>query len=152
MTDPLDLLQRLRVAVLTRQLPDSVALWLQHGVDDYMTGSGTLDECLGLRTAPGKRNHASTLRLAERDELIRRAARNMDGSAWHQAGVLVQAVSDLETLKASGINLQDHRNRVLIPKSLGGSRLKYLAEMRRCQMDIPRSQAQLYRILSGGRD
>ena len=137
---------------MTRQLPDSVALWLQHGVDDYMTGSGTLDHCLGLKSEPGKRNPPNRARLENRDELIRRAARNMDGSTWQQAGVLVQAVQDLQALKASGVNLKDHRNRVLIPKSLGGSRLKYLEAMHRCQMDIPQSQAQLHRILSGGRD
>jgi len=152
LTDPLDLLQRLRVAVLTRQLPDSVALWLQCAVDDYMTGAGTLDHCLGLKSAPGKQSPPNRARLENRDELIRRAARNMDGSTWQQAGVLVQAVQDLEDLQASAVNWRDPRNRALIPKSLGGSRLKYLAEMHRCQMDIPRSRAQLYRILSGGRD
>ena len=151
-TDPLDLLQRLRVAVLTRQLPDSVAMWLQHGIDAYMTNSGPLDECLGLRSKPGKRNPPNRARLENRDELIRRAARNMEGSTWQQAGVLVQAVEDLDAVQAAGINFKDGANRALLPASLGGCRLKYLEEMRRCQMDIPRSQRHIARILSGHRD
>jgi len=151
MTDPLELLQRLRVAVLTRRLPDDVALWLQCAVDDYLTGGGTLDECLGLKSAPGKRSHASTLRLAERDELIRRAARNMGNSTWHKAGVLVQAVEDLDAVQAAGINFKDGANRALLPPSLGGSRLTYLSEIRRCGMELPNSQSQFHRILTNRR-
>lgn len=151
MTDPVELLRRLQVSLVSGYMPADVARWLSQGVDAYLDGQ-PLDAALDLKSAPGKRNHASVLRLAERDELIRRAARNMDGSAWQQAGVLVQAIQDLDALEASGINLKDHRNRVLIPKSLGGSRLTYLAEIRRCGMELPNSQSQFHRILSNRRD
>lgn len=131
MTDPLELLQRLRVAVMTRQLPDTVALWLQHGVDNYMTGGGTLDHCLGLKAAPGKPNPPAQIRLAQRDDLVRRLARGLEGSLWNQAAMLERAVAG---------------------ECVNAMQAKYLEEAARLGMDIPKSQAQLYRILARRRD
>jgi hypothetical protein len=134
LTDPLDLLQRLRVNVLTRRLSEDCARWLEHGIDAYLTGAGTLDHCLGLKALPGKRNHASALRLAERDELIRRLARGLSGGPWEQAGTLEKIISDFKP-----------ENPI---RTMQG---KYLAAAVRLKMDIPTSRRQLYRVLSGQR-
>jgi len=130
LTDPVELLRRLQVSLVSGYMPPDVARWLAGGVDAYLAGQ-PLDAALDLKAAPGKRNHASTLRLAERDELIRRLARGLPGGPWEQAGELVKAIAGTHTTTMQA---------------------KYLAEAVRLKMDIPHSQAQLYRILSGGRD
>ena len=130
MTDPLDLLRRLQVSLVSGWMPPDVARWLAGGVEKYLNGQ-PLDAALELKSAPGKPNPAAQIRLAERDELVRRAARGLEGSTWEQAAMLERVVSG---------------------EDANSMQKKYLDEADRLELDIPKSQAQLYRILNGRRD
>ena len=133
MTDPVELLRRLQVSLVSGYMPPDVARWLAGGVEKYLDGQ-PLDAALELKSSPGKRTHASTLRLAERDELIRRLVRGLPGGPWEQAGTLEKIIVDFKP-----------QNPI---RTMQG---KYLDEAVRLKMDIPASQRQLYRILSGQR-
>ena len=129
MTDPIDMLRRLQVSLVTGWMPREVANWLAAGVEKYLDGQ-PLDAALDLKAAPGKPNPPQQIRMADRDEKIRQAAQGMDGSLWAQAGILAQAVMDLDA----------------------GEGLTYLSEIRRSGLPLPQSQSQFFRILSGRRD
>jgi len=130
LTDPLDLLRRLQVSLVSGWMPPDVARWLAGGVEKYLNGQ-PLDAALELKASPGKPNPAAQIRLAERDELVRRAARGLEGSTWEQAAMLERVVSG---------------------EDANSMQKKYLDEADRLELDIPKSQAQLYRILNGRRD
>jgi len=151
LTDPVELLRRLQVSLVTGWMPPDVARWLSQGVDSYLDGR-RLESALGLKTGPGKPSPPAQIRLEQRDEIVRRLARGVDGGTWTQAGLLAQAVADFQALKASGLNWRDHKNRTLIPASLSGARLKYMAEADRLDLEIPSSQSQINKILTGRRD
>ena len=57
-------------------LDDPDVAFIAHGITSVLSGDrGSLDEALGLRPGPGQRRPSTLARLAERDKLYRRAAR-----------------------------------------------------------------------------
>jgi len=124
------MLRRLQVSLVTGWMPPDVARWLAKGVERYLDGQ-PLDAALDLKAAQGKPNPAAQIRLTQRDELVRRLARGLEGSTWEQAAMLERVVSG---------------------EDANSMQKRYLDEADRLELDIPRSQAQLYRILNGRRD
>ncbi len=142
MTDPVELLRRLQVSLVSGYMPADVARWLSLGVDAYLTGQ-PLEAALYLKTAPGKPSPAAQIRLEQRDEIIRRLARQMDGGTWTVAGQLVRAVEDWQRYRQTNTPP---------PVTIAGWRLRYFMEAERLALEIPASHSQLYKILTGRRD
>jgi len=134
LTDPVELLRRLQVSLVSGYMPPDVARWLSQGVDAYLEGR-RLESALGLKTGPGKPSPPAQIRLEQRDELVCRLVRGLPGSVWEQAGTLEKIIADFKP-----------ENPI---RTMQG---KYIAEADRLKLEIPKSQAQLYRILNGRRD
>ncbi len=93
MTDPVELLRRLQVSLVSGFMPGDVAKWLSLGVDAYLQGQ-PLEQALDLVAQPGKPSAPTRLRLDARDDIIQCLARKMDGGTWTVAGQLARAVED----------------------------------------------------------
>ena len=130
-------LQRLQVGLQVGTIPADVIAWLERGLDTYLAGAGDLETCLNLKARPGKRYPPSQIRYTRRDEIVHRLAQGLDGSAWEQAGILAGILQDYAA---------NH-----FPKPVL-NRTATLWEAERHELPIPRSQSQLYRILTGRRD
>ncbi len=71
---PFDRLRR--TVELLKCLDGPDATWLADGITAVLSGDqGSLDQALGLHLGPGQRRPSTLARLAERDKLYRRAAR-----------------------------------------------------------------------------
>ena len=118
-------LQRLQVGLQVGTIPGDVARWLERALDAYLAGAASLEAC--LRVSPHR------IRYARRNEIVHRLAQGLDGSPWERAGVLAEILQ--EYAENNFPNLVLNRRTTLLE-----------AEQR--NLPIPKSQSQLYRILT----